>query len=185
MICTQNFGVLSDYWVKTRGLNQGCPLSPGLYLLTAEIMANKLRNHPGIKGITIGQIEYLLSQFTDDTDLYLSYDQETITNVFQVLTGIETNIGLRISYEKTTMYRIGSLTNSEAKLFTTKKVNWSNDYINTLGVDLFNEPGKSKSNITQIINKMKTVCTMWYYHRMSLIGKVTVINSLMASLFFL
>ena len=24
---------------------------------------------------------------------------------------------------------------------------------------------------------------MWYYHRMSLIGKVTVINSLMASLF--
>ena len=121
MICTQNFGVLSDYWVKTRGLNQGCPLSQGLYLLMAEIMANKLRNHPGIKGITIGQIEYLLSKFTDDTDLYLSYDQETITNVFQVLAGIETNIGLDISYEKTTMYRIGSLTNNEAKLFTTKR----------------------------------------------------------------
>ena len=101
-------------------------------------MANKLRNHPNIRGICIGQIEYLISQFADDTDLYLPFNQETVTSVFQVLTGIETNTGLRILYEKTTMYRIGSLANSEAKLFSTRKVNWSNNYINTLGMDLFN-----------------------------------------------
>ena len=92
-IQTQNFGYLSNKWIKGRGCNQGCPLSPGLYLLTAEVMANKLRMHQGIKGITIGSIEYLISQFADDTDLYLSFDQETITNTFQVLSDIEDNTG--------------------------------------------------------------------------------------------
>ena len=79
-------------------------------------MANKLRLHKGIKGITIGSIEYLISQFADDTDLYLSYEQETITNTFKTLADIETNTGLHILYDKTTMYRIGSLASSNVKL---------------------------------------------------------------------
>ena len=87
-ICTQNFGYQSEFWINGRGCNQGCPLSPGLYLLTAEIMANKLRLHKGIKRITVGPIEYLISQFADDTDLYLSFDQETVSNTFNVLTGM-------------------------------------------------------------------------------------------------
>ena len=44
--CCQNFGNLSTFKLKERGLNQGCPLSPGLYLLTAEILANKIRDNP-------------------------------------------------------------------------------------------------------------------------------------------
>ena len=162
---------------------QGCPLSPGLYLLTAEIMANKLRNNPLIKGVKIGSVEYLISQFADDTDLYLTYNQETLSNTFQVLSDVETNTGLRVSYEKTTIYRIGSLANTNAKLYTTRKIIWSNEYVNTLGVDLFNDPESREVNITQIINKMNTVSKMWYYRNMTLTGKVVVVNALMSSLF--
>ena len=149
----------------------------------SEIMAHKLRNNEKIKGVTIGKIEYLISQFADDTDLYLTFEQETINEVFSTLTGIEANTGLRVSYEKTTMYRIGSITDSNAKMFTTRKVNWSNDYVNTLGVDLFNDPEKREANITDIINKMKVVSNIWYYRNMSLSGKIVVINTLMASLY--
>ena len=38
-------------------------------------------------------------------------------------------------------------------------------------------------NIAEIIVKMKTVAKMWYYRTMTLHGKVTVVNSLIASLF--
>ena len=119
-------------------MNQGDPLLPGLYSLTAEIMAIKLREHTKIKGIKINDIEYLLSQFADVTDMYLSYDQTTLDETFRVLTDIETNTGLKISYEKTTMYRIGSLSGSNAKFYTPCKIKWSNDYINTLGIDISN-----------------------------------------------
>ena len=182
-ICTQNFGFLSEYWKKGRGTNQGCPLSPGLYVLTAEIMANKLRNNPQIKGVGINNVEYLISQFADDTDLYLSFDQQTINSTFEVLSGIEMNTGLRISYEKTTMYRIGSLANTSAKMIIPRKVNWSSDYINTFGVNLYNETSKRDKNVEEIICKMKAIANMWYYRSMTITGKVCVINSLMASLF--
>ena len=61
LTCTQNFGNHSPFWEKGQGLNQGCPLIPGLYLLTAEILANKLRNNKEIKGITVGNVNYLIS----------------------------------------------------------------------------------------------------------------------------
>ena len=183
LIQIQNFGFLSEKWIKGRGGNQGCPLSPGLYLLTAEIRANKLRTHRGIKGIKVKEMEYLTSQFADDTDLYLSYDQETITNTFQVLTGIETNTGLRVSYDKTTMYRTGSLAHTKAKLWTPRKITWSNDYINTLRVNLYCDHKECEENILEVVTKMRAVAKMWYFRNMTLYGKVTVINALMASLF--
>ena len=182
-ICTQNFGILSKKWVKNRGTNQGCPLSPSLYLLTAEIMANKLRSNAKIKGLKVNNVQYLISQFADDTDLYLSFDQETVTNTFKTLSDIEKSTGLLVSYDKTTMYRIGSISNSNVKLITQRKISWSNSHINTLGVNISNNLEVVNDNISDVIQKMKAVSSMWYYRNMTLTGKVLIINSLMASLF--
>ena len=120
----------------------------------AEIMANKLRDDNKFKGVKMGNVEYLISQLADDTDLYLAFDQTTLSSTLQVLTDIETNTGLQVSYEKTTIYRIGPMANTQAKLYTTRRVNWSSEFVNTLGVDLFNDPQLREVNITQIINKM-------------------------------
>ena len=183
LTCTQNFGFLSDYWIKGRGTNQGCPLSPSLYLLTAEIMANKIRQHPGIKGIKMGEIEYIISQFADDTDLYLNYDQGTLDNTLEILSDVEKNTGLKVSYDKTTLYRIGSLANSNAKLHTSRRINWENDYINTLGIDISNCHKLRNMNFVKVISKLKAVASMWYYRTMTITGKVVVVNTLMSSLF--
>ena len=126
-------------------------------------MANKLRNDKEIHGIQVQEVEYLISQFADDTDLYLLGEQRTVTKVFSILSYIEANTGLCISYEKTNMYRIGSLANTNAKMVTPRKVNWSNDYINTLDIDMCNNDSQWDKNFDIVITKMKTVMNMWYY----------------------
>ena len=136
--CIQNFGNCSDFYSKYRSINQGCPYSPSLYLLIGEILANKLRNNSAIKGIKVNDIEYLISQFADDMDLYLPYDLTVLNAVINTLAIIESNTGLKVSYDKTTLFRIGSIAHTDAKCYTQKKIKWSNDYINTLGIDLFN-----------------------------------------------
>ena len=141
-------------------------------------MASKLRNHPGIRGINVNSTMYLLSQFADDTDLYLPYDQEVLNNVFEVLADVETNTGLRVSYEKTTLYRIGSLKDSSAKLYTPRGVKWSNEFVNTLGIDISTDEKIVKRNLNDTIAKMKAVSSMWYYRSMTILGKITIINSL-------
>ena len=182
-ICTQNFGYTSKFWTKGRGVVQGCPLSPSLYLFIAEIMANKIRNNPKIRGIHVNDVEYLISQFADDTDLFLSFSQETITEVFKTFNDIEANTGLLISYEKTTIYRIGSLARSDAKLITPRKITWSNDYISTLGVNISNSEKILKRNFDIVLSKMRAVSNMWYFKTMTISGKIVIINSLMASLY--
>ena len=181
-ICTQNYGFLSDWMDKTRGCNQGCPLSPSAFLCVREIMANCLRNNPKIHGIKIKEIEYLLSQFADDTDMYLPYDADVINAVLRTLTDIEQNTGLMISYEKTTLYRIGSIANSDAKCYTTRPVQWTNEVVNTLGIYLYGYKNISH-NLDDAFNKLKVICKMWYYRSLTLVGKVLIVNTLMSSLF--
>ena len=181
--CTQNFGYLSEFCNKERGCNQGCPLSPGIYLLTAEILANKIRNDPKIKGIHVNNIEYIISQFADDTDLYLNYDYDTINTTLSTLTKIEKNTGLKVSYDKTVIYRIGSLSNTSAKMYTNKSVRWSNEYINTLGVNISNNAIDIEHNWNSVVQKLKVIANMWYFRSITLSGKVLVVNQLIASLF--
>ena len=119
-VCTQNFGFQSEFFVKGRSINQGCIISPGIFLLTSEILASKLINNSNIKGIKIGHIEYLLSQFSDDIDMYLAYDLTTLNAVIDTLVDIELHTGLTVSYEKTTLYRIGSIANSNASYIPKK-----------------------------------------------------------------
>ena len=80
-------------------------------------MSRKINQNPNIKGIPMGdEILHLLSQFADDTALYLQYDKLTIESVIATLMYIEAHTGL--NYDKTLMYRIGSLAHSDAKLYT-------------------------------------------------------------------
>ena len=182
-VCTQNFGFLSSFFTKERLVNQGCIISPAIFLLTSEILANKLRNNPSIRGVKVGETEYLLSQFADDMDLCLPYDATVLNSVLDEFTNIETNTGLKVSYDKTSIYRMGSIANSDAKLYTHRKITWANHPINTLGIDLYQNPKELMGNFNQIVNKMETISNIWFYRSLTLVGKIQIVNTLMASLF--
>ena len=180
-VCTQNYGHRSRWFQKTRSVNQGCNISPGIFLLVGELLSLKLKNTKNIRGIPIGSTEILLSQFADDMDLYLPYDKIVLDAVLDVFTHIEVNTGLKVSYEKTTLYRIGSIANTNAKLYTKKNLKWSNGILNTLGFDLQYE--NLDHNLDALIDKAKMITSMWMYRYMSWMGKILIVNSLIGSLF--
>ena len=145
-------------------------------------MANCIRNCPTVCGITIKDYEYILSQFADDTDIYLPYDEQVVNSVLEILTDIEMSTGLLVSYDKTTLYRIGSITNTNAKFYTIRPVRWTNDPVNTLGIDLHEYDTLGK-NFESIIHKLEIISKMWYYRNITIIGKIVIVNALMSSLF--
>ena len=87
-----------------------------------------------------------------------------------------------MSYEKTTLYRIGSLRHSNAQMYDLDQFKWSNEDINVLGVTIAHEDIVRK-NYDPILAKAKKVLEGWYNRGLSLIGKVQVVNTLVASLF--
>ena len=112
-------------------------------------MAYLPRQNKKIKGIPVLDIVNLISQFADDTDLFLIYDFLSLNEVVDTLTIIERNTGLLLNYDKTSIYRIGSLRNCHAKLYTKVEFKWTNEPITVLGVKMSNNTKSYLMRITR------------------------------------
>ena len=133
MLCTQNNGNVSEWFELQRGCHQGCPIAPHQFLICAEVMAELLRNNQKIKGINIGNCINLLSQFADDANLFLRYKVETLNAVSDTLHTVKLNTGLKVNYDKTSIYRIGSLANTNACIYTIKCIIGPMNHLTCLG----------------------------------------------------
>ena len=95
-------------------------------------MNRKLKSNVNICGIDMYGARALISQFADDTTLFLKNDKQTLENVVQTLELIERNTGLCINYDKTLMYRIGSISDSNAKMLVLKNYTGAKRSLNLL-----------------------------------------------------
>ena len=76
--CILNNGWASNFFEIQRGVRQGCPLSPYLFILSAEVLATAIRKNTSIKGISVNDVEIKLSQYADDTTLILDGSDESL-----------------------------------------------------------------------------------------------------------
>ena len=180
----QNNGHLSEKINIEQGVHQGGPASSCYFLVIAEILAINIRNNKEIKGIPCKEIINVLDQFADDMDVFSENSQSSINAIMHELKVFENNSGFKISYDKTTMYRIGSLKYSSAKLYTQEDLNWSSDTIKVLGIDVYQNTSELiNKNYDKILQKAKAVTSQWCNRTISLMGKVLIFNALIASLF--
>ena len=128
--CIINNGITSDYFIIERGVRQGDPLSPYLFVAAVETLAIAIRQNSLIKGITIGEKETKLLQHADDTTAVLS-DTNSAQILFRLLDEFKKLSGLAVNTTKTEGMWIGSLQKNKTKPFGIK---WPNEPIKALGV---------------------------------------------------
>lgn len=185
-LSTINNGNISESFEVQRSVLQGSPLGAFLFLLVGQILHDKLTSDSNIKGVNIRDVEFLIAQFADDTTLFLQFDRLTLDSVIRALDTLYQNTGLVTNYDKTTIYRVGSIVNSNAKIYTTKEFAWSNDPIQMLGTVITTSPEidkTSENNYVAIVEKASNVMKQWECRRTTLMGKVLLVNTLIASLF--
>ena len=108
--CTINNGLCINYFTTERGVRQGDPLSPYLFLIPVEILAIAVRAEKNIRGIEINGTETKLLQFADDKTAVLS-DLNLAKAFFNLLDDFEKVSVLKLNVEKTETMWIGSFNN--------------------------------------------------------------------------
>ena len=180
----QNNGVMSGQIKIGRGVHQGGCASTMYFLICAEILSLELKRNQDVKGIPVNEIINLLGQFADDMDIYLLNDKDSLNAVIATLDQFQRNTGFKVNYDKTQIYRIGSLRKTDARLVTQRMVKWANDPISVLGIWISDDPKELVAlNNLPIVSKIKGILQLWWQCGLSLQGKVLVINTLIASLF--
>ena len=178
----QNNGHFSDEIKIEKGVHQGGCCSSIYFLVIAEILALALRSNEDIDGITIQDIKNLLNQFADDMDIFSLSSEKSIKAILEELDKFKLQSGFTVSYEKTTLYRIGSLRHSDAQMYDIDQFKWTNEDINVLGITIAHEEVVLK-NYLPVVEKARNVLNTWYNRGLSLLGKIQVVNTLVASLF--
>ena len=172
-------GEVSQWFNICRGCRQGDPLSPYIFILCAEILSLLLRKNKHIKGITIKNMEYLTSQYADDTSITLDPTEENLRNTLIVLKFYARASGLCINFEKTRVIWFGSLKGSTETLCSNFNLSWDQGPFTFLGVKFTtNLQEMIKLNYNEKISEIKKLLSQWSKRILTPFGKIVVIKSL-------
>ena len=105
-----NNGFMSNSIDMSRGIFQGCPISPFLFLFAIEILAIAIRSNEQIKGLKVGNIEKKINLLADDTTCFLQGDLESFQVLFSTLDKFASFSGCKINMSKSEAIHIGSPT---------------------------------------------------------------------------
>ena len=173
--CVINNGLCSQCFNIERGVRQGDPLSPYLFVTAVEILAIAIRSQDDIKGIKLNNLETKLLQFADDTTVVLS-DLDSVRALFVLLDCFEKVSGLKLNVAKTEAMWIGSLQNCENEPLGVK---WKT-CVKFLGIfityDVQILVGK---NFKQRLKKIRNAINLWKSRGLSIHGKVNIIKAIL------
>ena len=171
-----NHGSTAGFFKLHRGIRQGCPLSPYLFIIAVELLANGIRKDNNIKGIKIGNTSIKVSQLADDTTVFVS-DFDSVEKVIDVLALFHSVAGLKLNLDKTIAKCIGSLMHVQCnEMFNLK---WTTGPISTLGITISNDPHFIMKNIFEPkLQMFSNILNMWSSRGLSLKGRVTILKSL-------
>lgn len=148
-----------------RGIRQGCNSSPLLFILVAELLSIMIKNN-GIEGINILERNIIISQFADDTTLFLKNEMQipkvlNSTNIFSKASGLKLNI------DKCEILALhDQLALSICNISVKSQVKY-------LGIVITkNKETRERENVCKNVDKCKTILNSWLQRDITVFGRV-------------
>lgn len=83
----------------SRGIGEGCSISPNLFILAIQLLTFLINNSEDVEGFTIFDKEFKISQFADDTSIFLK-DRSTLATSFNTISIFSKASGLSLNKKK-------------------------------------------------------------------------------------
>jgi exonuclease III len=178
----------AKFFQASRGLRQGCPLSPMLYVLQASVLSFQLQSAlqsralPGIRVVpTVKEVSH--TQFADDTLLLGDANLKTARNFKTELDLYKACSGSEINYHKSKIF--GWNCNPREMLQISRALEmegitvWDNFIY--LGIPIFKAHSKV-AHWMPMVDKLKNKIQAWGANWLNKAGKLVLMNSVITSL---
>ena len=127
-----------------------------------EILGGLIRNNKKIKGISINNKEYRISQYADDTDFILDGSSISFEETIDTLNIFAELSGLNINYDKSEVIWIGSCRNSSVRYLQDLKLKWNHCYFKALGIIFSTNMGEmTHLNFNPKLFEIKQIINIW------------------------
>ena len=172
-------GQVTESILLKSGVRQGCPLSPLLFVLSIEPLANLIREHPEYRGVSLPNNAIIkVAMFADDTCFYAK-DEKSI-RIIKEMTDIYANgSGGKANIDKTEILPIGEIGGRtyEETIADIKVLDPSNP-VRLLGIMVGNSVNP-REVWTPILGKVdKLLNETWKDRHISYRGKMVVLKHL-------
>ena len=167
-------GYLSSFFGLSRGVRQGCPLSPLLYVLEVlYVLAVNIRCNPRISGLCLPGAVPLspISQYADDTSLILTSD-DAIVAVFETYALFEQASGSKLNQSKSKGLWLGGWC---GRVDPPVALDWSSSKLKVLGV-FIGVGDLEAENWRPRIDAVERVLNSWRSRSLSFRGKALVVK---------
>ena len=173
--CVMNRGLSTKYFNLTRGVRQGDPLSPILFIISLDLLLVNLQHDNNIHGILIENHEIKSTAYADDLTCFLR-DEMSARNLLSLLTKFSVISGLCINIDKTEALWLGKWKHRKDILFGVK---WPMSPIKIVGIFFsYNTDAAYKMNLNAPMDGLSNVLNCWKGRFLSLIGRLQIVKTL-------
>uniref|UniRef100_A0A1A8L6V8 Reverse transcriptase domain-containing protein n=1 Tax=Nothobranchius pienaari TaxID=704102 RepID=A0A1A8L6V8_9TELE len=148
-----------------RGVKQGCPISPFLFIIATEMLSIFIKNSD-IAPLNVMGLPVIISQLADDTTIFMKHLTET-PKIIEVIKVFSQASGLSLNLKKCELMPIHQSDLTEAYNIPIRST------VKYLGIHISKDPTERENlNIWKTIAECQTKLNSWLLRDISLLGRV-------------